>query len=311
VSPRSKNEPHPREFRDPLQVNLRRVIWLVVLIVLLPTTVLTGLGITVIVTQENPLDIVLGILLVSFAVSVIAGATLSIFLAGRGARIAKLQSTFLSRISHELRTPLAGIHLHAQILHEQPLPPTARSSVEAIGREAERLRTLVERILRWREVRSSKHLYRKIDTSVEDVIALLYEMIPASEPIEVRVRDPLPALRGDPEALAEALANLVQNALKYGDREDPCVIVDARRFGRRVVFAVSDRGPGLPSVNRDVLFEPFQRGIDTGEDDPGGSGLGLSIARQIVRAHGGRIAAMDRPGGGARVLILLPHQEAS
>lgn len=291
--------------RDPLQVNLKRLVWLVLLAVILPTMVLTGVGIAVLVTHRGSLDLILGILAVSFAVSVIAGSVLLMILAGRGARIARIQSTFLSRMSHELRTPLAGIHLHAQLLQGADLPPGARASVEAIERESERLTSLVERILRWREIRSRGHLYRKERTTPAEVLEGLRTNLPTTAGTRIKVRGTLPPLRADREALVEALSNLVLNAQKYGS-SDEAVEVVARRAGRAVAFAVSDRGPGLPDAPRDRLFEPFFRRPSREKTDPGGSGLGLSIARQIVRAHGGRIEARDRPGGGSRFTIVLP-----
>ena len=94
--------------RDPLQVNLRWLVLLILVTVIIPTSVLTGVGIAVIVARNEALDLVFGVLVISFASSVIAGATLLIILARRGARLARIQETFLSHMGHELLTPLAG-----------------------------------------------------------------------------------------------------------------------------------------------------------------------------------------------------------
>ena len=295
-----------RTARDPLQVNLRRLVRLLLLLVIVPTFLLTGLALAMLLTRKEALDLIFGLILLAFAASVVAGGVLIAILAGRGARIAQLQSTFLSRMSHELRTPLAGIRLHAQILEATARDDEARESARAIAREADRLTELVDRLLRWREVRTKTHLYDKRPTDPREVVRRVREHLGEGTPLEVRWREPLPPLEADPGALAEAVRNLVHNAVKYApDGGPPCL--EVRRFGRSVVFAVSDRGPGLPrGAAREKLFEPFVRRVDRTRPDPGGTGVGLAIARQIVRAHGGRLGAMSRPGGGSRFVILVP-----
>ncbi len=298
---------HERAVRDPLQVNLRRLVRLLLLLVIAPMFILTGLALAMLATRQEALDLIFGLILLAFAASVVAGGVLIAILAGRGARIAQLQSTFLSRMSHELRTPLAGIHLHAQILEATARDDEARESARAIARETARLTELVDRLLRWREVRTRTHLYHKRKTTPEKVVERVRAHLGETAPLVVRMRPPLPPLEADPEALAEAVRNLVHNALKYAAESAPPEL-DVRRFGRAVVFAVSDRGPGLPEKDRERLFEPFVRLVDRTRPDPGGSGVGLAIARQIVRAHGGKLGAVPRPGGGCRFVILLPHR---
>jgi signal transduction histidine kinase len=300
----SRKREAKRAARDPLQVNLRRAVWLILLAVIIPTTVLTGIGIAILATQTGSLDVVLGALAVVFAVSVIAGSGLLMFLTGRGVRIAKIQETFLSRMGHELRTPLAGIRLHAQLLEQSALSPDASRSVAAIRQEVDRLTALVERILRWRQVRSRTHLYRKERINGQDVVEHLRRSLGEARQVIWDVREPLPSCQGDVEALSEAVGNLVSNAGKYGGEGG--VALQVRQLANRLVFAVSDRGPGLPAGDRDLLFEPFFRHVPADLRDPGGSGLGLSVARQIVQAHGGRIGSFQRPGGGSRFIITLP-----
>jgi signal transduction histidine kinase len=107
---------------------------------------------------------------------------------------------------------------------------------------------------------------------------------------------------GDPLALRRILANLVDNALKYGGRADIAV---ATR-GEWVVVAVEDRGPGIPPGARRAVLEPFARLEPSRSRDRGGAGLGLAVARNLARAQGGEIEIADRPGGGARVALRLP-----
>ncbi len=296
-----------RGARDPLQVNLRRVVQLILLVVLLPTTILTGIGIVVIVTWEEPLDLVLGILEISFAASVIAGAILLIYQASRGARLARIQDTFLSQMGHEILTPLSGIRLHTQILEGMQLPEGSRLSVQAIRREADRLRDLVQRTLRWREMRSTKHLYRKRSTTTGEIVEQVLQRLPNKNMIHVRLLTTDTRLRGDPDALAEAVMNLTGNARKYAGDDSP-IELTVRKLGKAVIFVVSDRGPGLPKEDAERIFDPFYRIVPKDRPDPGGTGLGLTITRQIVRAHRGAINALNRRGGGSRFFIHLPME---
>ena len=151
-----------RPLGDPLQVNLRWLVRMLLLVVVLPNAVLTAVGIVAIITRQEVRELVFGVLVVAFAVSVIAGSFLLFFLARRGARLARIQETFLSHISHELRTPLAGIRLHTQILEAEQPDPETRLSLEAIRRETGRMQELVERLLAWRQVRSPKSFYRSV-----------------------------------------------------------------------------------------------------------------------------------------------------
>ncbi|UCF67725.1 MAG: HAMP domain-containing histidine kinase [Acidobacteriota bacterium] len=292
-----------------MQVNLRWVVVLILLVVIVPTVVLTGIGIAVIFARDEALDLVFGILVTSFASSVIAGAVLLLVLAGRGARLARVQETFLSHMGHELLTPLAGIHLHSQILRGQQLPSEARRAVEAITRETDRLQSLVERTLQWRQIRASRHLYRREMTTLAEVVDRVETMLSRSAGLEISVRNGETRLIADRDALAEAVTNLVHNAFKYAGADGPVELV-ARMFAGRLIISVRDRGPGLPPGPWQQLFDPFYRHVPGDQPDPGGSGLGLTIAREIVRAHGGQLIARPRSGGGARFSIVLPARSA-
>ncbi|RMG45666.1 MAG: sensor histidine kinase [Acidobacteria bacterium] len=304
---RRRNRSAPLAPQDPLQVNLRWLVYVILLVVILPTVILTGIGIAVIYARQEALDLVFGLLVTAFAASVIAGAVLLLILARRGARLARIQETFLSHMGHELLTPLAGIRLHGQILREQELSPEGRRSVEAICRETDRLQTLVERIIRWRQVRAAGHLYGCERTTLGAVVDRTMQLLRDKDRVEVRVRDGTAPLQVDRDALAEALVNLVQNAIKYAGDAAPVELV-ARTFAGRAIFSVRDRGPGLPPEISQRIFEPFFRFVPPGRPDPGGSGLGLAIARQIARAHGGRLVARPRGGGGTRFSIVLPAE---
>lgn len=278
---------------------------MLLLVVFLPNAILTGIGIIAIVTQEQVRELVFGILVVAFAVSVIAGSFLLYVLARRGARLARLQETFLSHISHELRTPLAGIRLHTQILEQAPGSAESAGSVASILRETERMQQLIERLLAWRQVRSATSLYRDESITAQEVVDRVVALTRHPPELKVRIRHPAALFRGDREAFSEAIANLVQNAIKYAGAFGP-IELTSQTFQRRLIFSVCDRGPGLPPDVGERLFDPFFRYIAPDRPDPGGLGLGLAIAQEIARAHGGRLATMPRRGRGVRFYVSVP-----
>lgn len=298
-----------RPLGDPLQVNLRWLVRMLLLVVVLPNAVLTAVGIVAIITRQEVRELVFGVLVVAFAVSVIAGSFLLFFLARRGARLARIQETFLSHISHELRTPLAGIRLHTQILEAEQPDPETRLSLEAIRRETGRMQELVERLLAWRQVRSPKSFYRRIPVAVHEVVDRVLALTAHPPQLKLRVRHPDATFLGDLDAFAEAIANLVQNAIKYAGDAGP-IELTVQTFQRRVIFSVCDRGPGLPPDVGERLFDPFFRYVSPDRPDPGGLGLGLAIAQEIARAHGGRLATMPRRGLGVRFYISVPLERS-
>ena len=130
---------------------------------------------------------------------------------------------------------------------------------------------------------------------------------------EVRVRVDTPAgllVKGDGQALARVLGNLVSNAAKYSPPDTPldvCVDLEQRPFlGETAIIEVADRGPGIPSEMRERIFEPFER-LGRDEDKPG-TGLGLAVVKNVVAAHDGRGGILDRDGGGTIVRVELPAE---
>jgi len=125
--------------------------------------------------------------------------------------------------------------------------------------------------------------------------------------LEREVAPDLPELRGDAPALRRAIANLVTNAAKFAATGRWIGIrAAARPDGRAVVLRVEDRGPGIPREERERVFEPFYRGPAAERNATPGSGLGLSLVRHVVRAHGGSVRVEPRDGGGAALVVELP-----
>jgi signal transduction histidine kinase len=119
-------------------------------------------------------------------------------------------------------------------------------------------------------------------------------------------------LQADPDRLAQALRNLARNAIEHTTATDGLVSLDVEQAAAdRVRFVLADNGPGIPLHQRERIFERFHRTDSARDRASGGTGLGLAIVRAIAIAHGGRISAGERPGGGARVALELPGFTAS
>jgi two-component system sensor histidine kinase KdpD len=221
----------------------------------------------------------------------------------------QLHRTLLDSVSHELKTPLAVISSAAESL-QATVPAPDRPLVQEVHVAADRLRRLVINLLDTTRLESGG-LQAQLDwCDVSDLVnTALRTTGEACRGRAVRVDLPagLPLLRCDFDLLEQALANLIHNACHHTPpAAEITVSAGVDEPGQRIWLAVSDTGPGLAEDQRARLFERFFRGRP---NRAGGLGLGLSIARGFVEAHGGRLTAENRPGGGARFVILLPLEQ--
>jgi two-component system sensor histidine kinase KdpD len=217
----------------------------------------------------------------------------------------QLRNSLLSSVSHDLRTPLAVITGTATTLTHDKLDAEARRDLaETIVQEAERLNRLVRNLLDMTRVEAGALTVHKEWQPVEEVVGSALgsvEGILGSRPGKT---DLSPALVAPVDAvlIQQVLVNLLENAVKYAGADTPLTI-SARGRKREVEIIVADRGPGLPEGDELRIFEKFYR-AEKGKG--GGVGLGLTICRGIVTAHGGRIWANNRDGGGAAFHFTLP-----
>jgi len=216
----------------------------------------------------------------------------------------RLRSTLLSSVSHDLRTPLAAITGAASALLEQPPPGTAvaRELTSTVLEEADRLNRLVGNLLDMTRLESGTLEPRREWTSVEELVGSAIARVErqaGARGIAARVAPDLPLVAVDAVLVEQALVNLLENALRHGG--EGRVEVGARREGERAVVEVCDEGPGFPAGEAERLFDKFHRAAG----GPG-AGLGLAIARAIVVAHGGTIAATLRQPRGACFRFELP-----
>jgi two-component system sensor histidine kinase KdpD len=214
----------------------------------------------------------------------------------------KLHRTLLDGVSHELKTPLAVIAAATENLADGPLVAEIRTA-------AQRLQRLVNNLLDMTRLESGKLRLRRDWCDPADLInAAREETADAWRGRTVRMELPagLPLVRADAGLIQQALANLIHNACVHTPPTAAITLAaGADESARQVWIRVADNGPGLRPEQRDRLFDKFFRG-EPGR--AGGLGLGLSIARGFVEAHGGRIAAENQAGGGARFTIFLPWE---
>ncbi|HJP57678.1 MAG TPA: DUF4118 domain-containing protein [Gemmatimonadales bacterium] len=223
----------------------------------------------------------------------------------------RLRTALLSSLSHDLRTPLAGIEGAATSLLQgaDTLPPAVRRELaDGIVEESRRMTRLVTNLLDMVRVEAGALAVQKEWQPLEEAlgVALLrLEDRLAAHPVETRLPDDLPLVPIDGLLIEQVFINLLENVVKYTPPGTP-VTISAETAGEGVVVSVSDRGPGIPAGSEQEVFRKFYRGRGVGAGGAeGGSGLGLTICRGIVQAHGGRIWA-ERCDDGVTFRFLLP-----
>jgi K+-sensing histidine kinase KdpD len=222
----------------------------------------------------------------------------------------QLRNSLLSSVSHDLRTPLAVVQGAATALLDDwdDLPAARRREfLETISDETLRLNRIVRNLLDMTALDANALRVKKELQPIEEVIGVALgrlEELLRDHPIETDVPHDLPLVALDATLIDQVLVNLVENAAKYSP-VGSSIQVSAHRAAGGVEVAVADRGPGLTPGDEEQIFEKFYRANRT---QPG-MGLGLTICRGIVRAHGGTIRAEARPGGGALVRFTLPADQ--
>jgi two-component system phosphate regulon sensor histidine kinase PhoR len=293
------------------RLGYRRIVQLLVFLVVIPTVLILLVGI-VLMFLGSVFNVLFGVLTVSFVLVAVTGIVLVLVFLRREANLSTLQADFVSKVSHELRTPLTSIRLFVETMDRaRGDAMTQGKCLDALGRETERLTLLIERLLDWGRMEAGRKQFELRERGVTEVVAKALE---AFAPLRDRhpeldfaseVDPQLPTVNADLGAMADAIVNLLSNALKYGG-SPPVVRLRARRFQDRVAIEVSDNGVGIPRVEHRRIFEKFYRIDDRLSREREGSGLGLAIVKHIARVHRGRVQVESAEGKGSTFRILLP-----
>lgn len=218
-----------------------------------------------------------------------------------------LRSSILSALSHDLRTPLTALVGMAEAVALEKAPvDRQKPMLEAIRNQALSISQQMTKLLDMAKLSSGKFELNADWQPIEEVIGATLQQVDAQWPgrkISVTLEKDLPPVNIDAVLIERVLWNLIENAIKYSPADAP-VEIAANGSGAQIEIAVCDRGPGIDAKRSAQLFELFQRGKS--ESEIPGIGLGLSIAKTIVDAHGGDIAAENRTGGGSCFRIRLP-----
>jgi signal transduction histidine kinase len=230
----------------------------------------------------------------------------------RELELSRQKSDFVANVSHELKTPLALIRLFAETLELGRVPSDERKKqyYQVINKESQRLAQLINNILDFSRIEAGRKEYRFAKTDlgriVHDVVeAYRFPIEQQGFSLEVQVADDLPEIEIDKEALGQALLNLVNNAVKYS-RDEKSVKIEAKKDGERVLISVADKGIGIAKSEHLKIFEKFYRAEDSLVHETKGSGLGLSLVKHIMEAHGGAVIVESAPGKGSTFTLALP-----
>ncbi len=257
--------------------------------------------------------LILGIL----SLLITGGVVLTKHIVSKEMAVARLKSDFVSNVSHELRTPLALIRLYAETLELGRITTQEKKQeyYRIIRKESERLTALINNILDFSRIEAGRKEYEFRETDIADLVrntldSYRYQIEQQGFAFEESIDSDLPAVRVDREAIARALVNLVNNALKYSADEK---FLGVKLYGANgsVKLEVLDHGIGITRREQSKIFEKFYRTGDPLVHNTKGSGLGLSLVRHITQAHGGDIAVESTPGKGSKFILSLPLASAN
>ncbi|MDD5306886.1 MAG: HAMP domain-containing sensor histidine kinase [Deltaproteobacteria bacterium] len=222
----------------------------------------------------------------------------------REARLAHERVTFVNQVSHELKTPLTNIRMYAELLEDSLDEGDERSAayLKVVVDESRRLTRLIGNVLAFARKDRHKLALRLAPGCVDDLVAaVIAQFRPALEGKNVKIRFEAGApgiVMLDPDAAGQILGNLLSNVEKYG-AAGGLAHLETRAQGGRTTILVADKGPGVPAAERERIFEPFHRLSDKATDGVSGTGIGLTIARELARLHGGDVRLVDASEGAA------------
>ena len=234
----------------------------------------------------------------------------------RELEVSRLQTEFVSAVSHEFRTPLTSLRHATELLqeHDDVAPERRRSFYVAMERDTGRLQRLVDSLLDFSRMQAGRKAYDLRPVDARELVDAVVEEFQATSNAAASVRVEGAAagdawVRADAPALAHALWNLLENAVKYtAGRPDITVMVAARHDDVRI--AVRDNGIGIPAAEHEQIFRRFVRGAAALKQGIPGTGLGLALVSHVIEAHHGTVAVESREGQGSTFTMTLPLEQA-
>lgn len=233
----------------------------------------------------------------------------------READMVRMKSDFVSNVTHELKTPLTTLKMIGEMLEMGAVPSQERRQdyYKTIASESERLTQLINNVLDFSRIEAGKARFEFKST---DISPLVSESVSAFQSlvqrngftIDTAIAPDLPPVLCDAGAVAQALINLLDNAVKYSNGN--CLVkVDASREGADVAIRVADKGIGIPRAELARIFDKFYRGKAADDPERKGIGLGLTLVREIVEAHGGAVEVESRPEQGTIFTMRFPIEQ--
>jgi signal transduction histidine kinase len=225
-----------------------------------------------------------------------------------------MKSDFVYTVSHEFKSPLTSIRQLAEMLQTGRVPSEERRQqyYDVLLEQSERLTLLTDNVLNLARIEEGRKEYH---FETIDIAALVRETVTTIQDrvrhegffIETILKEPLPSVRADKAAITQAVTNLMDNAIKYSDKEKK-VEVSSYVEDQYLVIAVKDFGVGIKKEKIDKVFERFYRGGDELTRTVKGSGLGLTLVKEIIEAHRGHVQVESEPGRGSTFSIRLPFK---
>jgi signal transduction histidine kinase len=235
----------------------------------------------------------------------------------RETETARLKAEFVANVSHDLKTPLALIRVFGETLEMGRVSDetTRREYYQVITRESERLSRLIENVLDFSRIEGGRRTYDPVPVSVEPLVrdtveSFAHVLTRQGFKVDVAIQPNLPEVSIDPDAVSQALANLIDNAIKYSEKRKVLTVEVVLRDGG-VAITVGDEGIGIPREEQKRIFDKFYRVGRSETQGRRGSGVGLALVRHVAQAHGGHVSVDSAPGEGSRFTLWLPCSPAA
>jgi signal transduction histidine kinase len=243
---------------------------------------------------------------------IVAGLVMTYRLMRRETEIAQLKSDFVANVSHDLKTPLSVIRMFGETLEMDRVSGEAKRHeyYHVITREAERLSRLIDNVLDFSRIEGGRRAYDIVPTAVEPLVretveAFEYPLAQRAFAVTVDVAPDVGEVPLDADAVGQALANLIDNAMKYSEARRVVRLTAARGDGW-LTLSVEDEGIGIPRAEQSRIFDKFYRVGRSETQGRRGSGVGLALVRHVAEAHGGAVTVESEPGRGSRFTLRFP-----